>query len=200
MNLSILGTPVLLDCGTYLYVGAGEWRRYFRGTAAHNTIQIDKLDQATQTGPFQWNRHVQGRLLAANRTPGGYQLAGEHNGYRRRGVKHHRQVEWNKTKSTWLITDNVKGRGRHNIALFFHLGTCEVEKGNSVVCKYTDFSLHFRFEDNAGLELEIISATDESQQNRHSPKFGKLETHSVLKLSGRVKCPVRIKTWIEIDA
>ena len=45
---------LLIDAGTFTYVGDAKWRNWFRGTAAHNTIRIDGLDQATPLGPFRW--------------------------------------------------------------------------------------------------------------------------------------------------
>jgi hypothetical protein len=32
-----------------------EWRSYFRGSAAHNTVRVDKRDQAIAVGPFRWS-------------------------------------------------------------------------------------------------------------------------------------------------
>ncbi|HEX7359907.1 MAG TPA: alginate lyase family protein [Bryobacteraceae bacterium] len=48
------GERVLIDPGTYTYVAEPEERAWFRGSAAHNTVRIDKLDQARPAGPFRW--------------------------------------------------------------------------------------------------------------------------------------------------
>ena len=45
---------ILIDPGTYTYVADPLWRDRFRGTAAHNTLRIDGLDQAIPRGPFAW--------------------------------------------------------------------------------------------------------------------------------------------------
>lgn len=45
---------VLIDPGTYTYVGDAQWRDRFRGSAAHNTVRIAGRDQAVPAGPFRW--------------------------------------------------------------------------------------------------------------------------------------------------
>jgi len=44
----------LIDPGTYTYLDNAGWRNRFRGSAAHNTIKIDNVDQATPSAPFRW--------------------------------------------------------------------------------------------------------------------------------------------------
>jgi Heparinase II/III-like protein/Heparinase II/III N-terminus len=45
---------LLIDPGTFTYTGEPRWRRWFRGSAAHNTVRVNGLDQAPQNGPFSW--------------------------------------------------------------------------------------------------------------------------------------------------
>ena len=52
--LSVAGYEIFIDPGTYLYHSGGEWRRYFRSTAAHNTVRIDGKDFTKQTGDFMY--------------------------------------------------------------------------------------------------------------------------------------------------
>ncbi len=57
-SLSVLlwdrGEPVFIDPGTYTYIGEPQERNWFRGSAAHNTVRIDALDQGRAAGPFRW--------------------------------------------------------------------------------------------------------------------------------------------------
>jgi hypothetical protein len=45
---------LLVDAGTFTYVSDPKWRNWFRGSAAHNTIRIDEIDQGEPAGPFRW--------------------------------------------------------------------------------------------------------------------------------------------------
>src|SRR5206468_10779111 len=60
-TLSLGGLEFLIDPGTYAYHGGGEWRAYFRGTAAHNTLRIDGVDQSLPGGEFMWVKQARER-------------------------------------------------------------------------------------------------------------------------------------------
>lgn len=45
---------VLTDSGTYCYHDKPHWRRRFKSTGAHNTLQINGWEQAVYGGPFLW--------------------------------------------------------------------------------------------------------------------------------------------------
>ena len=42
--LNVNGKNLLIDPGTYTYTGDQEWRAYFRGSSAHNTVTVDEQD------------------------------------------------------------------------------------------------------------------------------------------------------------
>ncbi|MGD9817658.1 MAG: alginate lyase family protein [Desulfomonilaceae bacterium] len=46
--------PVLIDPGTYIYNGNPGWRKYFKGSSAHNVFQFNGLDQSKPLGSFRW--------------------------------------------------------------------------------------------------------------------------------------------------
>jgi hypothetical protein len=48
------GRELLIDPGTYTYVGDPRWRDWFRGSAAHNTMRVGGREQAEAAGPFGW--------------------------------------------------------------------------------------------------------------------------------------------------
>lgn len=62
---------LLLDSGTFTYVGDQVARNRFRSNSAHNTIRIDSLDQASPAGPFRWGPdRWAGRIVSARSEPG----------------------------------------------------------------------------------------------------------------------------------
>ncbi|RDD87060.1 alginate lyase family protein [Streptomyces parvulus] len=117
------GVDVLADPGTYCYHGQPLWRRYFRSTLGHNTLELDGADQSVSGGPFLWTRHARSRVLAAD-TSGGpdggtSRWCAEHDGYPH--SVHRRQVELTSASRELKVVDEVRGRGGA-VRLAFHLG------------------------------------------------------------------------------
>jgi len=83
LTLSLDGEPVLVDPGTYLYGSGGEWRRWFRSTPAHNTLNLEGLSQSTMSGAFNWSDKATAKLEEAGAEPDPW-LRASHDGYRRR--------------------------------------------------------------------------------------------------------------------
>ncbi|WP_426615255.1 heparinase II/III family protein [Bradyrhizobium sp. McL0616] len=97
--------PILVDAGTYLYHSGGADRDLFRGTVAHNTLEVEGADQSVIAGPFNWSSHA--RTLVIERTASG--LIGEHDGYFHRfGVIHRRGLVFE--RNMLVIEDRLIGR------------------------------------------------------------------------------------------
>ncbi|QIP74179.1 alginate lyase family protein [Streptomyces sp. VN1] len=114
------GVDVLADPGTFCYHGQPVWRRYFRSTLGHNTLELDGTDQSVSGGPFLWTRHARSRVLAVQ-TPqeGVSRWCAEHDGYGR--TVHRRRVELTHASRELRVVDEVRGEGRA-VRLAFHLG------------------------------------------------------------------------------
>jgi hypothetical protein len=114
------GREILIDPGTYTYVG--EERNWFRGSAAHNTIRIDGLDQATPVNPFRWSDQPAVSVHAWTTTEEEDFLDAE---CVSRGVIHRRRVRFVKP-DLLRIEDEISGpAGEHLIEQFWHLGSPE---------------------------------------------------------------------------
>jgi hypothetical protein len=130
-TLRACGVDVFVDPGTYDYFTWPAWRDYFRSTRAHNTIEVDGLDQSEMLGPFMWGRRAACRRLSWKPTPQGGSISAEHDGYLRRcGVMHRRTLALDGPAACIDIRDQLTGRGPHRAALCFHLAeSCVVERG-----------------------------------------------------------------------
>jgi hypothetical protein len=119
IQLITAGRPVLIDPGTFCYVCPERDR--FRGTAAHNTLQVDGRDQARPYGPFGWTNLPETTVDRWQTCETFDFFAGHHNGYH--PVIHHRWVFGLKSKF-WLVRDLVTEPrslgGRHLLRLHWH--------------------------------------------------------------------------------
>jgi Heparinase II/III-like protein/Heparinase II/III N-terminus len=119
------GVELLADPGTYCYHGEPAWRRYFRSTLAHNTLELDHQDQSTSGGPFLWMHQPRTRLRGLKVDGPGLQYwSAEHDGYGRldMAAHHHRCVTLDPTTRSLEIVDRVESVGTHALRLAFHLG------------------------------------------------------------------------------
>ena len=116
------GRAIFVDPGTYRYNGVPEWRSYFRGTRAHNTVAIDGMDQAVQETGFIWSRPYKSELLSVIEHGDRVSIEATHDGYSRlkEHVKHKRSVLFFE-KTNFRIKDTFSGEGIHDFELNYHL-------------------------------------------------------------------------------
>lgn len=115
------GRDLLIDPGTYTYVGEPEWRDRFRGTAAHNTVRVDGKDQADPAGPFRWLNKPSSEVLRWT-VQGGLRYLAARCLYR--GMQHERHFLWMEDHRTLVVVDEVSGSGggSHLLEQFWHCG------------------------------------------------------------------------------
>ncbi len=120
------GTDILTDPGTYCYSSDPVFRRYFRSTIGHNTLEVLGRDQSLSGGATMWVRHAKSRMTNLESSPDGDEArwVAEHYGYRtvHPPVTHRRSVEFHGKQRLIEITDEIDGADRPAIRLAFHLG------------------------------------------------------------------------------
>jgi hypothetical protein len=129
--LSVGGKEFLVDPGTYAFHTQGPWRRYFRGTAAHNTLRVDGMDQSQPGGSFMWLRKADARCTLWRSSDDRDVFEGSHDGYAHLPdpVKHRRRITLEKRARQVIIEDTMLMSGTHEIELFFHCSEqCRVER------------------------------------------------------------------------
>jgi Heparinase II/III-like protein len=124
--LSVAGQPVLVDPGTFAYHTEPQWRRYFRGTRAHNTALVDEQDQSRQGGNFMWSRHATAKCLLFNANGIEQRFAGEHDGYCSLSdpLIHRREIAYDTAQRVFEITDIFECAAAHRICLNWHFAEC----------------------------------------------------------------------------
>lgn len=106
------GEELLIDAGTFTYISDPEARQRFRGTAAHNTISIDGLEQAEPQGPFRWINLPEVKLLRWDSNER-FDIVDAQCSYR--GFAHRRTVTLEKPDKL-IVVDHVTGpAGPHTV-------------------------------------------------------------------------------------
>ncbi|WP_159071814.1 alginate lyase family protein [Carboxydocella thermautotrophica] len=127
-TLSVGGLPVIIDPGTYQYNVDLYWRNYFRGTKAHNTINIDDLDQSVSGGPFLWTKKANVQVLNWTELPNGASITAQHDGYLRLPGRIIHQRTFTLDNNKIEIIDRVLGNGNHKVEWRLHFSPhCKAE-------------------------------------------------------------------------
>jgi len=129
-TLSAGGREFLIDPGTYSWHAHQAWRRYFRGTAAHNTVRIDGLDQSEPRCRFAWQKKARAGCSLWLSSPEKDSFEGWHDGYMRLDdpVKHRRLIELDKSTARVVVEDTLEMGEEHDVELFFHFSElCRVD-------------------------------------------------------------------------
>jgi hypothetical protein len=123
LTLRSRGHDLLIDPGTGEYVSDSNERDLFRGTAMHNTLRVDGLDQAEAASVFGWKRLTQSKVDQWIQGMTFDLLVASHDGYQRlpAPVMHRRWVLSLKN-GMYLVRDRIEGAGRHKIEISWHLG------------------------------------------------------------------------------
>jgi Heparinase II/III-like protein/Heparinase II/III N-terminus len=127
------GRPLLVDPGRFTYAeGSPNWRRWFKGTAAHNTVCVDGLDQTPYRRRKPKGPVAKGLFLERLSAPGLDVLRGQATSPCYDAV-HTRRVVF-VADEYWLLEDRLRAAERHRYDLRFHLapeaeGAVELEHG-----------------------------------------------------------------------
>jgi hypothetical protein len=133
--LHVDGQPVFIDSGTYTYHTEKEWRQYFIGTLAHNTVRINNRDQALGGGPTLWINHYKTSLINMAQSDIEDRVMAKHNGYSNDGAEHTREIRFDRLKNEFHIFDtiviNKKKRTLIEIPFHIHPGINVTNPGNN---------------------------------------------------------------------
>lgn len=121
LRFSVGGQRILIDPGTCVYISDGDERNRFRGTAAHNTLTVDGVDQAVPQGPFAWNSIPQVKTERWTAGESFELFVGSHDGYARLpDPVIHRRLIFHVKGGFWLVRDIAEGRQEHLLKISWH--------------------------------------------------------------------------------
>ena len=113
-ELYVNGQPLIVDTGISTYEN-DKIRHYERSTAAHNTVQVNNMDQSEVWGAFRVARRAKINLLEERED----YFCSSHDGYESRlGITHQREFKFESNQIT--ILDTLMGEHKRMAKAFFH--------------------------------------------------------------------------------
>ena len=197
VRFSSAGRVWLVDPGSYAYISLTNERDRFRGTAAHNTLSVDHLDQAVADGPFAWRflptveveRWETGSVFTL--------LEASHTGYQRLTdpVKHRRSIlHWH--GDYWLVRDRAEGASAHQLEIYWHFAPDlrVLTRKNAMVAASP-----------AGEQLTLLSSSPgvwdvKVEPGFVSPAYGEKQPAPIGSFSARLELPIEHATLIVAGA
>jgi len=177
-EIRIKGKPIIVDTGTSTYE-IGKRRSIERSTFAHNTVEIDDMNQSEV-----WASHRVGRRASVTiHNDDSKTCCASHNGYKKLGITHMRTFKFDEY-STFNIEDTLLGNHSSNKAVasfHFHPDVNLIITANKVVVN-NDVTIFFENGDNM-VACEYL----------YAPEFNKLIRAQCLKVTFHSQLKTRIE-------
>jgi hypothetical protein len=200
-TLSLCGREMLVDPGTFTYRADSPWRRYFRGTSAHNTLRVDGLDQSEPGGSFLWTTKARAGCDTWRSNGREDFFQGWHDGYRRLAdpVMHRRRILLDKARRRLHIDDRLEMKGAHDIELFFHFAeSCTVTAmGPAWLAERDGLRLRLALPGARDAEVRLCRGEHEPAMGWVSRSFDVKVPSPTLAWRARLKGPVLLRTVID---
>ncbi|HUA14018.1 MAG TPA: alginate lyase family protein [Verrucomicrobiae bacterium] len=198
VTLSLDGRESLIDPGTFCYVGTEKRRDQFRGTSAHNTLQVDGLDQAIPDGPFGWQnppavqteRYVAGKSFSL--------FVGSHKGYvRLPDPVVHRRFVFYLRGSLWLIRDMAEGQGVHQLVVSWHFAPgLQLRREENTFWAFDSAASPSQRSDLALICAQSANWIHNLECGESSPAYGAVQSIQVLRSRSLANLPAEQATAI----
>ena len=178
------GGPVVVDPGSYVYTSDPAARNLFRGTAYHNTLMIDDVEQ-NEFNPewlFRTFEHAKAEHVLFSVGESLVRYRGRHVGYRRlaQGVTHERDFQFDPRSGRLRIEDTLDGTGEHALRWHFHLAPGVEVHVDGGACVLSGAGIDVRLEVPNDLSLTVDDAW-------YSPSYGRRVACRAVNLSTRTQ-------------
>jgi len=182
VQCSAFGEPFLVDPGTGCYTAEPEWRDHFRSTHAHNTLVLDKCEQASPEGPFSWDDvSLSGKLIDVLDTEQLVGIDACHEAWRDGSSKliHRRRTLFVESRY-WLIIDDISPAVddcvAHEVSLnyqFAELAVTQEESGWIRAKGKRRGALLMRLFSSGGIDTTIATGHRNPIRGWLSPDYGR---------------------------
>lgn len=195
--LACRGDDYLIDPGTYCYNAAPEFRHYFRGTAAHNTVMIDEADQSLYGGSFLWLRDFTTTIQGFSDDGVTVMVEASHDGYMRLSdpVRHFRKVVFNRDRLEVLVEDRFNCAQPHRCTLHWHFSPeCAVSRdGGRWVAVREGGTLGIEIE-SSDFKVNVVKGIEKPPLGWLSRKFYERQPTQVLVAAGVIEYSSIVRT------
>lgn len=197
IELCLDGRSLIVDSGGYGYYD-DPFRRYFRSTAAHNTIRLDGREQSQTHGVLGYGRLAQVRLESWQLEGAVQKLSAVHAGYA--PVRHRREIYFVRPRASrpdafFLVLDWLLGRGRHFAEAFYHLAPgLEIDIPKRAIVPAEHGAFWDYCSSHPAEPARSFGSTDPEIQGWHSPTTRERVPAAVLCISGHTELPFWLGT------
>lgn len=182
-EFSLFGQRILVNSGTSLYE-QGKERLRQRGTAAHNTVQIDRENSSEVWSSFRVARRAKPFDLVFDRIGDGWSLVTcSHDGYKRLAGQNIHRRQWKLQSKQLDVIDKIDGPFRAAVSRFYLHPDVSVEGR----CLHIPDGRKIRF-NSKGARIDIIEST-------WHPEFGKTMKSQCLELEFQFSEASLTLTW-----
>jgi Heparinase II/III-like protein/Heparinase II/III N-terminus len=202
--MNVDGQPVFTDPGTYTYHTAPEWRNYFVSTLAHNTIRVNKTNQANFAGSTLWLNHYKCTVANAATSNATDIIKASHNGYEQYGITHTREIIFDKKLLQFTINDTVESKNKESffIEMPFHLHPAiQVKTVNEHVIQLINKNgRNVQLQTDAQLKTSVVCGQIEPEiAGWYSKSFLDKEPANTIICSLQVQGRIQLQTIISIS-
>lgn len=176
-ELSLRGQRVVVDGGTSSYEPGSE-REWVRSTRAHNTVEVDGVDQCEFFGAFRMGRRGRPHDVRVELSDTGLHLSGWHDGYRRlHGRPVHRRELRFQPPGVLLVWDRVDAKGEHRVVSRIRLAP------GAAVRSCAEGEARLVLAGGRELALRAFGARVVRETGFYAPRFGERVPCEVLSLT-----------------
>lgn len=202
------GEDLLTDPGTFTYTGDPKWRQYFRGVTAHNTVSIDRQDQALQQSAFMWSQPFEAKLVECEQSVDGHRVVlARHNGYRSLGVEHYRGLIYHASGCVLVwdflvaLDDTDASTQLREMSVWWHLaGEVALAPGDSsLISVRGDMGGSLQLELRGG-DIYSYCGDEDGPHGWHSPVYGEKVPITTVECRFNGNFPHEFYTYISTDS